>query len=81
MNATQRKRIQKAINHMADARVILEEVKQEMEDALEEKSDAWKEGEMGGREQTLIDAIGDAMDYAESGENTAEDALTDYDNA
>ena len=75
MNDERRKKLQTAINNLDNARNLIEEVKQEEEDALEAMPDAFKEGEKGEKAQTNIDALESAMGSAEDAVTNLEEAM------
>ena len=65
MNAARRKQIMKAIGMVADARAILEEVKDDEQEAFDNLPESFQYGERGDQMQDFIDALEEAVSSLE----------------
>ena len=62
MNATRRKKIQKAIDLMEEAKMLLVEAQEEEQGCLDAMPESFQESEKGEQMQEYIDALEEAVD-------------------
>jgi hypothetical protein len=72
MNKQRRKRLGKAFNLIIEAEEILEEVKQEEDEARENLPDNFRDGDRGQQMQDAIDMIDEAIGYCQDAESVIE---------
>ena len=72
MNKQRRKRLGKAFNLIIEAEEILEEVKQEEDEARENLPDNFRDGDRGQQMQDAIDLIDEAIGYCQDAESVIE---------
>ena len=72
MNKTRRKRLGEAFDKCAEILEILEEVKQEEEEAYENLPDSFRDGDRGEEMQNYIEMIEEAAGYIEDAESVIE---------
>lgn len=72
MNRTRRKRLGEAFDKCAEILKILEEVKQEEEEAYENLPDSFRDGDRGEEMQNYIEMIKEAAGYIEDAESVIE---------
>ena len=72
MNRTRRKRLGEAFDKCAEILEILEEVKQEEEEARENLPDSFRDGDRGEEMQSYIEMIEEAAGYIEDAESVIE---------
>lgn len=72
MNRTRRKRLGEAFDKCAEILEILEEVKQEEEEAYENLPDSFRDGDRGEEMQNYIEMIEEAAGYIEDAESVIE---------
>lgn len=72
MNKQRRNRLGKAFNLIIEAEEILEEVKQEEDEARENLPDNFRDGDRGQQMQDAIDMIDEAIGYCQDAESVIE---------
>lgn len=72
MNKQRRHRLGKAFNLIIEAEEILEEVKQEEDEARENLPDNFRDGDRGQQMQDAIDMIDEAIGYCQDAESVIE---------
>lgn len=72
MNKARRKRLGEAFDKCAEILEILEEVKQEEEEAYDNLPDSFRDGERGEEMQSYIDMIDEVAGYIEDAESVIE---------
>lgn len=72
MNKARRKRLGEAFDKCAEILEILEEVKQEEEEAYENLPDSFRDGERGEEMQNYIEMIDEVAGYIEDAESVIE---------
>lgn len=74
MNDKRRKALTEATNFLDNAKNLIEEIKSEEEDALENMPEGLKEGDKGEKAQAAIDALDEAMGYCDDAINSVSTA-------
>ncbi len=72
MNKQRRNRLGKAFDLIAEAEQILEEVKQEEDEARENLPDNFRDGDRGQQMQDAIDMIDEVIGYCQDAESVLE---------
>lgn len=72
MNRTRRKRLGEALYKCSEILEILQEVKQEEEDAYENLPESFRDGDRGEEMQNYIEMIEEAVEYIEEAQSVIE---------
>ena len=75
MNAERRKRIEKAVGMIADARSILDEVKTDEQDAFDNMPESIQASERGERMEEFIEMLEEAVSAMEEVEGNMEEII------